>query len=578
MKAGDLIAEVQPDDRNRRDRLQAQQQHAEDLVTANKSRIVALQESVAARVSELASRQVKLETAQEASRQLEKSHTQLMAAAEKRTASDQAAVDEVAAVLLNLETELQRQQKLFDKAVISQTSLQLSERRVAEQKARLAEAKSTAAAAEVELITIKRDAQLRQQQDAASVEDRVDSLNATKGALAAAEAELAVARGDLAKSQKTLLEFQSRLARQETYLVVAPEDGRIEQLFDGQMLKAGDVICVLRPERAASIEDQATRVPGADEERDDVPRFRAREIASLPGQPASAVSVSDAVEAAWSLERRFRKFLPKAGFRDQDLVGASREQAAAWQDRQTALSLLTGQLNAVRKRLDSQITMRDRVSAQINMGVQPAAALLYSEVDVTTTAVELEQLQMLVDYYTALAGDGERRANQEFAVAMMQSCHEAARKRHALYSQLRKMAAQRFDVGDVDVNVVAEAEQAEATAAAQLEMAAALMDHYSEGATVQEEAAKPQADERSADEPSAATDDASGEPSSDDPLGDESRDDSRDDAANAGGLLPAAQRVDVLRPDAESDKLQVDVLSPDLPLPADRQPGDPDAF
>jgi adhesin transport system membrane fusion protein len=112
-------------------------------------------------------------------------------------------------------------------------------------------------------------AELDLQQKTADVERATATLNAAKNEKISLEAELlrvdadsrsrideawgshASAQSDVAKAQAELTKVDVRLARQSTQIVTAPMDGTVFRVVarqSGELLKSGDLICVLVPQ------------------------------------------------------------------------------------------------------------------------------------------------------------------------------------------------------------------------------------------------------------------------------------------------------------------------------------------
>ncbi|MCR9201660.1 MAG: protein kinase [Planctomycetaceae bacterium] len=498
VEKGQLIAQIVDVDPNMMQRLEAQTQVQETNLVAMQSALEATEARVRAVTNRLDFSKSRLVALEDSQNQSEQASQDLLDAHLQKVEVEKKKLDSINAVLKQRETELARQQKLFESAVVSELKVQLAERQLAEQQAQVDGAVSAIKSAEIKVAAVKSESLARRQQFEADIADAKAKVFDDAASLAEAESTVSSSQANLAKARKELEETKIKLARQQSYSIVAPMDGVLTQLSGLQILKTGDVVCYISTQQSAPV-SRGNIAPQPVQESSSVTQvasdvFRPQDIAGIPGQPASALAVSSAIETALSLGRRMRQLFPKGldGANPQTQTSAQVENS---RDRATAISILETQLNAARERYGWQKTMRQQAEQQRRLGQSPVTDLMERELGVADASATLQQLQLLLNYYNRIGtAESDPKSDAEFARKVLQTYLDSVKERIALHRQLHDIARQRFEMGDADATQVSETEQAAAAAEADLRTTQALLRHYSSDGQ-EEEAPSPPADD-----------------------------------------------------------------------------------
>lgn len=292
---GQLIAEIQDIDPNLLTRIQ-------DQVEASKSQVAASELLVKAseRNTEAAKRTVESQRALLKSYELAMEQT--IAAAEAAVASSKNKVqaeekerDEFQAALTQIEADYNRQKKLFEEQIVAEVKLQLAERKLLETKAKIEKATAKIASANNDVIEKQRDRDSKAQKAQAEIDYASAQLEKAIGSVAKAESEEAKARAELQKSRKSLLELETKQARQLSQRVEAPFDGQITYIAPNQgtkILKEGDPLCIIVPqtkERAVEIMLDGNDAPLVEPGRHVRLQFEGWPAVQFAGWPSVAV-------------------------------------------------------------------------------------------------------------------------------------------------------------------------------------------------------------------------------------------------------------------------------------------------
>lgn len=495
VEKGQLIAQIVDVDPNMMQRLEAQLQVQETNLVAMQSALDATQARVEAAANRLDFSKTRLAALEDSQNQSEQASQDLLDAHLQKVEIEKKKLDSVKAVLKQREAELARQQKLFDAAVISELKVQQAERELAEQQAQVDAAVSAVKTAEIKVAAVKSESLARRQQSEADLADAKAKVFDDAASLAEAESTVSASQVNLTKARKELEETKIRQSRQQSLSIVAPMDGVLTQLSGLQILKAGDVVCYLGTQKSTAVSrgnvGPQPVLESSSETRVSENVFRPQDIAGIPGQPASALSVSSAIETALSLGRRMRQLFPK-GFEETEPQTLTAAQSATLRDRATAISILETQLEAARERYSWQKTMRQQAEQQRRLGQSPVTDLMERELGVADASATLKQLQLLLDYYaTTGTAASDSKSDAEFARKVLQTYLDSAQERIVLHRQLHDIARQRFEMGDIQATQVSEMEQAAAAAEADLRTTQALLRHYSPDGQKKEDASPP---------------------------------------------------------------------------------------
>ncbi|NOY29887.1 MAG: HlyD family efflux transporter periplasmic adaptor subunit [Planctomycetes bacterium] len=223
VKQGDVIVEIQDLDPD----LLA---HLQDQVTATQQELKALKQVSIAYEEQVAAFQVVREQTVAAA-------DEYIKMAEQKLRAEEQSLEAVAAALLQVEADYERQRKLAEEGLASTFKQQLAERKKQEALAKVEQAKAYIASAQnsVNAKNNERDAKEREAQA------KINS----------ATAQLRKAQGDVAKVKKGLVALNVKLTQQQSQTVIAPWDGfifKLETFQQGAIVKQGDPLFTLVPE------------------------------------------------------------------------------------------------------------------------------------------------------------------------------------------------------------------------------------------------------------------------------------------------------------------------------------------
>ena len=170
---------------------------------------------------------------------LEAAKARIEMAKQRRSVASQS-LDAAKAANKTAGLNLTRQQKLRSKGLSSQRTLELAQLASAQREAERNRAQATLSAADSEITALQADWQKLSADTAASIEK--------------ARAELNKAIEDQNYVQADLLKLQTRLARQQTQTIIAPQNGTVLRLLanpGADLLKAGQAVAILVPDTQA---------------------------------------------------------------------------------------------------------------------------------------------------------------------------------------------------------------------------------------------------------------------------------------------------------------------------------------
>lgn len=173
-------------------------------------------------------------------------------AKQKITAEEQHLIEQQAA-LAQVEADYERQKRLYQEQIASQLKFQEAERKFGEGKAKVAKAAANVEAAKNELEAKQRDRDAKARKAQVDIDYADAMYRKAKGDVAKAESDVHKASAELNKVEKELSEMQVKVSRQENQIVLAPFDGFVVQITPnqgGQMIKEGDMLCVIVPDTA----------------------------------------------------------------------------------------------------------------------------------------------------------------------------------------------------------------------------------------------------------------------------------------------------------------------------------------
>ncbi|MCA9049224.1 MAG: HlyD family efflux transporter periplasmic adaptor subunit [Planctomycetaceae bacterium] len=259
LRAGDLIAEIRDVDPLLMNRLQeqlvaskTQVEAAEQLLNANRRSLDAAHTVVHSFESQVAAytavRQQVVASAEAA-----------VAGAQNKVDAERRQLDEDQANLSQAKADYDRQKQLFEEEIVGSLKFQQAEQKFLAAKAKVEKAEAYVQSALNDLEMKQRDRDAKEQKASADIEYANASLRKATADAAKAESEVAKAQSELTKAGKSLLEMETKVARQDSQFVTAPFDGFLTQILPNQgsqILKEGDTLCVIVPDTS----DRAVQV------------------------------------------------------------------------------------------------------------------------------------------------------------------------------------------------------------------------------------------------------------------------------------------------------------------------------
>lgn len=251
VRKGELIAEIQDIDPELMNRLNDQVTASLAQVAATEQLLTASQRNRDAAQKAVESQQALLKSYQLAKDQTVASAEAAVASARNKVEAERKELDEFQAALTQIEADYYRQKKLFEEDIVAEVKLQLAERKFLETTAKVEKANAKIQAAQNDLIGKERDRDAKEQKAQAEIDYAAAQLEKARGDVAKAESEMAKARTEVEKARKSLLETQTKQARQQSQTVEAPFDGFLTMITPNQgskILKEGDELCTIVPD------------------------------------------------------------------------------------------------------------------------------------------------------------------------------------------------------------------------------------------------------------------------------------------------------------------------------------------
>lgn len=482
---GDLIAIVEPHDATALDWL-------EEQVVASKQTVKSLRVLVEAKEREFAVMQANISVLQsEREKDLGSARQSISASmreadsAKMQIEAAKAELEEFTAARDHARVEFTRTKELYDQAVVSKLKLQQTERKLGESEAKLKQSEIRVQAAELNLAA-QRKAQIAEE-DQANVNDSyaIAELRKTESSVAKIESDIAQAKLELVDAEKAVVESQTKLSEVPRFELSAPFTGVVTKLTSQTMLKEGDTICVLLPERSKPDSQSKASAPQAPRPSQ-LPAERRPEHMADHWQSSEMYSHStlESIEAATNLGKRMRDIRANLEADDQkpaSIVQLNSELAAAKLQAEISATMLNGQLEAANKLLDSRTTLRDQVKRRVELADLDPPALLSAEQAVAVAVAKIDILKLWGEYYGKLQREKPTTpADDNKLVANLLGMQlEAAQTRHRFQSTLSAIARRRFELGDATMAEILEPEQAAHDTEMEVTHLEALLEYHS---------------------------------------------------------------------------------------------------
>lgn len=253
VRKGELIAEVADIDVDYLDRLEGQLEASRRQVNAAQSMLEASRRNLEAARTVVTSCQSQVVAWELVKSQVINAADAAIDATRNKIDAENQQLSEYLAALKQVEADYQRQKALFEEKIASELKYQEADRRYREAEAKVARSKATIRAAESELAGKISERAASEQEAQIRIDSAMATLQKARADVAKAESDVASAEASLNSAGKELLDAETKVARQKNQKVVAPFDGYVTRIVpnqSSQILKEGDVICVIVPDTA----------------------------------------------------------------------------------------------------------------------------------------------------------------------------------------------------------------------------------------------------------------------------------------------------------------------------------------
>ncbi len=251
VEKGQLIAEMRDLDRDLLSRLDEQLAASERQLEASQQQLKANQSNLEAAQTVVEAYFAQIAAYTEVKQQVVASAEAFIDMARQKIAAENQHLMEQQAALAQIEADYDRQKQLYEERIASQLKFQEAERKLREAQAKVAKAEAYVEAAKNELTAKERDRDAKAQKAQIDIEYATALHRKAMGDVAKAQSEIAKSNAEVTKVEKELAEMRIKVARQQNQQIVAPFDGYVVQIAPnqgGQLLKEGDMICVVVPD------------------------------------------------------------------------------------------------------------------------------------------------------------------------------------------------------------------------------------------------------------------------------------------------------------------------------------------
>lgn len=259
VKKDDFIVEIQDMDPELMRRLESQVVASKSAVTAAQQYLLASERNRDAADKFISSTENLLRTYKAVKDEIVGGADAAIEGAQNKVEAERQNLGEMEAAFTQVEADYHRQKSLFDDQIVSELKFQMAERKYKEAKAKVEKARFYVETARNVLTEKKRDRDAKEQKAQADIDYANASLDKARGEFAKAESAVHKATSDHNKAQKELLEMETKMARQESQVLVAPFDGFLTEISADQgsgILKGGEALCTIVPDTA----DRAVQV------------------------------------------------------------------------------------------------------------------------------------------------------------------------------------------------------------------------------------------------------------------------------------------------------------------------------
>lgn len=480
VEEGEVIALIEPLNDSSTDQIQRQLEAAESKIQSASDLVHASERNRVAAKDGLNALEPQLEVYQQAKDLAVAAAKAAVESAGNKAAVEEAKLIEYQAAFHQCEADFARKKQLLEEKLVSESAFEEANRKLQEATANVVKAEASVTAAKTEVKARQKDEKAQEAKAQADIETIVLQMNQAKETFAQSEQDVAKANLELKHAEKEVFELQTKLSRLERFQIVAPHSGVVAEVTKNTLVKEFDTICVIWPEKVAKDSEAQSR--GSANLNASQPRV---ENMGLSGK--SGWRSTETIDAAIDLGRRFRTFrveLAKAEPLDASpafVASINKDLAATESQRIAFVSILKAHLDAANKQNDSQTALRNSVQQRVKDGREPRNNLSHAEQAVTMSSAEIRQLELLLEYCQKLGNETYISPEDEknFAIEVIKTKLEAAKKNHRFLADQRSLAKQRFELGELELEQVLKADQDEATAAAEARRIEAILVFYS---------------------------------------------------------------------------------------------------
>ena len=484
---GDLIAQINVEDPELRDRiarqldLSKQELEAASAVLKGKEQeLDAVGASVEAAESQVVYHEQVKEQTEISSKAAVASKQDHLKAEEQLLASRQSS-------LTAAQHSFDRKKKLHEEGLVAEKELQEAEEKLNNAKSIAQMSKQAVKGLENELTVKQSEGNLKVLKAKANINNARAEWRQVLLRVTKIESEIERARAELKRAEIDVAKWQEKLARSSIQDVRAPGDGLVTSLTKNKILRAGESICVIMPPVTSQQRDGEAAAQDSVNTSDFSfePLEKATKLSRISGE-----TVSESFNNASALSQRFRdlqELVQIAKTQEttkqlrESITELERELAAAESERKAAIEELQAQLEEARELEQSQQDLSVFVKQRVEMGEMPALRIRQAEQAAEETMAEIQQLELLLEYYTKLgqptpiSAEDDRQAAREILQVQL----EAGKKRLRSLTEQCKIAKLHFEQGQAEIDEVVKAKQAESKAAGEVRRIESLLKRYS---------------------------------------------------------------------------------------------------
>ncbi len=439
VKKGDLIVEIQDADPVLHRRLEDQLTAAKQQVTASEALLAASERNADSARQIVEAHKARVQSYETAKQQIAAAAKAAVASASSRVAAAEQEVVLHQAAFTQLKAEYERVKANHEQAITSEQELQRAERSFKEAEAKVAQAKSNIEAIRNDLEEEQNEGKAKESQAQADIDYATTLLLKAESDVAQADSEVAKAQADLTKAKKAVVEIQTKAARQESQLILAPFDGYITGLTESQIVKEGDQICRLIPEGATVVspKKQPQRPRPAPQQTPSTPPPATSSTA--PQRVITDQSLTNMFGTVSDLTRRLRESRHKIKVAEQTIE----QHRASLSEVAKELSEIEQQILKTKKQTESS-DAAEVAKAQEHLERLQVQLTASQGFEAFSKGSEAAAIQSLKKWNQQLA---DVEAEREIIIKLLESQLDAANSQFQYQKELRDTKVELFEDG-----------------------------------------------------------------------------------------------------------------------------------